>query len=398
MTDFFDPSQRRRLVLMQGRERALSNRHPWVFSGAIFREEGADNAAIADLVDRSGNLVASGFYSAHSQIRLRAMTFGEPFTREILEGRVRDAVRLRGRTPWGDTTAMRLLHSEGDGVSGLVVDQYAGLLVVEITSAGLDLLREIVLGTLLQETSANAVLFANDLPARKIERLPLESEVRGEFPDEVIARENGISFVVAPRTGQKTGFFLDQRANRSRIRGMAEGRDVLNLFSYSGGFGVYAMSGGARSVEEVDVSAGAIDLARRNHALNGSSDGAVSFTVADAFDYVRQLGAARRGFDLIVCDPPAFARTRGEVDRAARGYKDINMHALRLVRPGGHLLTFSCSGHIDSALFQKIVFSAALDAQRDVAIVGRMGAGADHPVSIYCPESEYLKGLVLRVG
>lgn len=395
MSDPFDPQHRRRLILREGRERSIVNRHPWIFSGAIFREEGPADAAIADLVDRSGHLLASGFYSQHSQIRLRAMSYGEPFTAAVLMTRIRSAIAARRFGAGNDTTALRLVNSEGDRVSGLVVDRYGDFLVVEITSAGLDRVRDVVAETLIAETGAAGILFANDLAARKLERLPTTSEMPGDLPDETTVRENGLFFVIALKTGQKTGFFLDQRDSRSRVQSMAAGRDVLNLFAYSGGFGVYAMAGGAASVEEVDVSAQAIELARRNHEMN-SARGAVTFTVADAFEHVRRLERDGRTFDLIVCDPPAFARSRGDVERAARGYKDINMHAMRLLRPGGHLLTFSCSGHVSAELFQKIVFAAALDAGRELSIVARTGAGSDHPVSIYCPESEYLKGLVLK--
>jgi 23S rRNA (cytosine1962-C5)-methyltransferase len=203
--------------------------------------------------------------------------------------------------------------------------------------------------------------------------------------------ESGLTFRVDPGEGQKTGFFLDQRDNRRLARTLASQKRVLNLFSYSGAFGVYAAAGGATSVTNVDVSARAIEIARENHALNGSS---AEFVVADAFQYVRQH---RERFDFIVCDPPAFAKSRGDVDRAARGYKDVNLHALKLVEPGGLLMTFSCSGHMSLDLFQKVIFAAALDAGRRVSFVRRLGAGADHPVSLYCPEGEYLKGFLLEV-
>lgn len=397
MSDLFEPQRRRRLVLREGKERAVSNRHPWIFSGAILREDGPEDAAIGDLFDRSGALLASGFYSIHSQIRLRAVTFGEPFERRVLTERIRAALAFRRSIAPDATEAMRLIHAEGDRIPGLIVDRYADLLVVEITSAGLDQLRDEVLEVLQKEEHPRAVVFANDGPARRIERLPRESEIVGDFPQEVVVLEHGLSFVVEPLKGQKTGFFIDQRENRKRLRDMSHGKDVLNLFGYSGGFGVYAIAGGARSVEEVDISHHAIGLARRNHDMNGGSK-SVTFSVADAFEHVRSLNAADRRFDIVVCDPPAFARSRRDVERAARGYKDINLQAIRLIRDGGYLLTFSCSGHVDADLFQKILFAAALDAGREVSIAGRLGAGPDHPVSIYCPESEYLKGLLLRVG
>lgn len=397
MSEVFEPHRRRRLVLREGKQRAVSNRHPWIFSGAILREEGPEDAAIGDLFDRSGALLASGFYSTHSQIRLRALTFGQPFVPGILSERIRAALALRRSILPAATEAVRLIHAEGDRLPGLIVDRYADLLVVEITSAGLEQLRGEVLGILQTELRPRAIVFANDGPSRRIERLPEESEIIGDFPDEVVVLEHGLSFVVEPLKGQKTGFFIDQRVNRRRLRELSHGKDVLNLFGYSGGFGVYAIAGGANSVEEVDVSHHAIGLARRNHDLNEGSK-SVTFSVADAFEHVRKLNADERQFDIVVCDPPAFARSRRDVDRASRGYKDINLQALRMIRDGGYLMTFSCSGHVDADLFQKILFAAALDAGREVSISARLGAGPDHPVSIYCPESEYLKGLLLRVG
>jgi 23S rRNA (cytosine1962-C5)-methyltransferase len=219
----------------------------------------------------------------------------------------------------------------------------------------------------------------------------MEDEQLGDGTSATTILESGLRFSVDPREGQKTGFFLDQRENRRLTRTLASGKRVLNLFSYSGAFGIYAAAGGASAVMNVDVSAKAIELARENHSLNGAAG---EFVVADAFQYVRQH---RERYDLLICDPPAFAKSRGEVDRAARGYKDVNLHALRMVEPGGHLMTFSCSGHMSVDLFQKVIFAAALDAGRRVSFVRRLTAGPDHPVSMYCPEGEYLKGFLLEV-
>lgn len=394
--DPFDPSQRRILRLRPGREKSVARRHPWIFSGAIESEKGPEGAAIGELVDRSGSVLASGFYSEHSQIRLRAISFGEPLSAETIALRIRAAVDLRAPLLNKETTAARLIHSEGDSISGLIVDRYAGVLVAEITSAGLEKVRPLVIETLQNLVSPRAIFFKNDLPARKIERLPLKDEWVGQPVDPVEILENGARFEVGFLGTQKTGFFLDQRENRKMVGDRTSGLTLLNLFAYSGGFGVQASRGGAAEVTEVDTSAGAIEMARRNHALNPTS-ARINFEVADAFEYVRRCARQGRSFDWVVCDPPAFAKSRQEVDRAARGYKDINMGAIRLVRPGGHLTTFSCSGHMSLDLFQKVVFSAALDTGRNVSIVGRLGAGSDHPISLYCPEGEYLKGFLLRV-
>ncbi|HYU24600.1 MAG TPA: class I SAM-dependent rRNA methyltransferase [Thermoanaerobaculia bacterium] len=415
MHELFDPQRRRRLVLKRGRERVVANRHPWIFAGAIAEESGPDDAAIADLVDSGGARLASGFHSTHSQIRLRALTFGEEeLTPELLRARIAAAIARRRALFTEATNAARVVHAEGDELSGLVVDRYDDLVVVEIANEGLERLKPLVVEALQQELAPRLIYFKNDIGARKLERLPMEPEIWEDgAPHPALARhplpaggerdlegdatatilENGLRFHVDVPAGQKTGFFLDQRDNRALARASASGRRVLNLFSYSGAFGVYAAAGGASFVENVDVSTPAIEAARRNHDLNAFKND-VRFTVADVFSYVRQT---RERFGLIVCDPPAFAKSRAEIDRAARGYKDVNLFALKLVEPGGLMMTFSCSGHMSLDLFQKVIFAAAHDAGRRIAFVRRLTAGEDHPVSLYCPEGEYLKGFLLEV-
>ena len=392
MNESFD--RRRTLVLKRGKERVVANKHPWIFAGAIHSERGPEDAAIADLVDSDGNRLASGFYSKPSQIRLRALAFGEEdVTPELITARISAAI-VRRRAIFDETTnAARLVHAEGDELSGLVVDRYADLVVVEIANRGVEQIKPLIVDTLQRELSPRVIFFKNDLPARKLEGLSTESESGGSAAAvQTEFLESGLRFRVDPAEGQKTGFFLDQRENRRLARTLAGGKRVLNLFSYSGAFGVYAASGGAAAVTNVDVSARAIEVSRENHALNGVEAEQI---VVDAFQYVRQQREQR--FEFVVCDPPAFAKSRSEVDRAARGYKDINLYALRLIEPGGMLMTFSCSGHMPLDLFQKVIFAAALDAGRRVSIVRRLGAGPDHPVSLYCPEGEYLKGFLLEV-
>lgn len=392
MDDLFRSDRRRTLLLKRGKERVVANRHPWIFAGAIHTEKGPEDAAVADLVDGDGKRIASGFYSRPSQIRLRALTFTEEeLTAEVIASRMAAAIARR-RTIFDDTTnAARVLHAEGDELSGIVIDRYDDLLVVEIANRGAEQLKPLIVETLQRELAPRVIYFKNDLPPRALEKLPMEDDQIGDGPSATTILESGLRFRVDPREGQKTGFFLDQRENRRMTRTLAPGKRVLNLFSYSGAFGIYAAAGGAASVTNVDVSAKAIELARENHALNGAEG---DFVVADAFQYVRQH---RERYDLLICDPPAFAKSRGEVDRAARGYKDVNLHALRMIEPGGMLMTFSCSGHMSVDLFQKVIFAAALDAGRRVSFVRRLTAGPDHPVSMYCPEGEYLKGFLLEV-
>lgn len=388
----FDSNQRRILTLKPGKERVVSNRHPWIFTGAVGRESGPEDAAIADLVDALGTRIASGFHSLHSQIRLRALTFGdEELTSDVIRARIDAAIARRASIRSAQTNAVRLVHAEGDELSGLVVDLYDDVVVVEIANAGIERIRPLIVDALQQRLAPHVIYFKNDIPARKLEQLPTAAESIGDGDPTATVLENGLRFRVEPPSGQKTGFFLDQRDNRALARTLAGGRRMLNLFAYSGAFGVYAAVGGAASVENVDISAAAIELARTNHQLNGAD---ATFVVADAFQYVRQAGGR---FDLVVCDPPAFAKSRAEVDRAARGYKDVNLFAMKLLEPGGLMMTFSCSGHMSLDLFQKVIFAAALDAGRRMSIVRRLTAGADHPVSIYCPEGEYLKGFLLEV-
>ena len=391
----FETPNRRRLELKRGREGAIRNRHPWIFAGAIGGESGPEDAAIGDLVDANGAVVASGFHSRHSQIRLRALTFGgERLTADVIRGRIASAIERRESILGEDTTAARLVNAEGDELSGVVIDRYADVVVVEIANRGAEKLKALFVDVVRERLAPRLIYFKNDLPARKVEQLPAGNEWVGAGEPSAPILESGLRFLVDPHEGQKTGFFLDQRENRRMARSIANGARVLNLFSYSGAFGVYAAAGGAASVRNVDTSAKAIELAKTNHALNGT---AAEFTVVDAFAFVREQAAAGQQYDVVICDPPAFAKSRGEVDRAARGYKDINLYAMRLVRPGGHLMTFSCSGHLSLDLFQKVIFSAALDAGRRAAFVRRLTAGPDHPVSLFCPEGEYLKGFLLEV-
>lgn len=400
----------RTLTLKRGKERVIANRHPWIFAGAIHAERGPEDAPVGDLVDGDGKRVASGFYSRSSQIRLRALTFGEEaVTPELIASRLRDAIARR-RAIFDETTnAARLVHAEGDDLSSIVIDRFDDVVVVEIANRGAEHFRPLIVETLQRELAPRVVYFKNDIPARRLEGLPTEDEVErrplagrsaagpaagdpaGEPPAVHTILESGLKFIVDPAEGQKTGFFLDQRENRRLARTLANGKRVLNLFSYSGAFGVYAAAGGATSFTNVDVSARAIDTARENAALNGFEG---EHLVADAFQYVR---TRHEPFGLLICDPPAFAKSRNEVDRAARGYKDVNLFAMRLVSPGGLMMTFSCSGHMSLDLFQKVIFAAALDAGRRVSFVRRLTAGPDHPVSMYCPEGEYLKGFLLEV-
>ncbi|HTY41901.1 MAG TPA: class I SAM-dependent rRNA methyltransferase [Thermoanaerobaculia bacterium] len=396
------------LRLKPGRDESVRRRHPWLFSGAIARTDGDGSDGIAEVVDGSGRVLAHGAYSPDSQIVARLWTFGGRVPDGALfRERFAAARRLREEALAPATTGFRGVNSEGDGCPGVLLDVYGEVAVLELLTAGTEVwaaeleraAREVFApGELLVRHSGSS----RDR-GRKDAPLTLPSPPeggRGNFRSaesrHVPFLENGLRFVADVGAGQKTGFFLDQRENRSRLRSLAHGRRVLNLFSYSGAFSVAALAGGAARAVDVDASAPALELAREHRRANALDAAEEDFVEADVFDDVRRRAAAGESWDVVVCDPPAFAKKRSDVDRAARGYKDVNRVAMALVAPGGWLLTCSCSGLVDADLFQKIVFSASLDAGVPFALVARQGAGPDHPVSLDCPEGEYLKGFWLR--
>jgi 23S rRNA (cytosine1962-C5)-methyltransferase len=292
------------------------------------------------------------------------------------------------------TNAYRIVNGEGDFLPGLIVDRYNEFLVCQFLTAGMDCFKPLVVDSLARLLAAKGIFEKSEGRVRDEEGIqPSVGVLAGEPPPERIAiKENGFKFVIDVRRGQKTGFFLDQRDNRAVLSTLARDKKILNCFSYSGAFSVYALGGGAREVVSLDSSGPALELAERNLALNGF--GGSNLLKADAFSYLKECNTA---FDIIVLDPPSLARKRGDLDGATGGYKFLNLHALRHLRSGGFLLTFSCSQHLSLDLFQKVIFGAAVDAGRRVTILKRLGQPIDHPVSLHHPEGEYLKGLVLRV-
>ena len=389
-----------RLVLKPGREKSLRHRHPWVFSGAIERVEGEPEPGSAIAVVAHDNApLGWAAYSPESRIRARVWSFDAAATIDeaFLLGRLEAAVRRRDGLLDARHNACRLVHSESDGLPGLVVDRYGDVAVVQILSAGAERWRNFWPEALVRVAGVRAVYERSDAEVRTLEGLPPRTgPMLGELPDTVRMVEAGITYQVDVAGGQKTGFFLDQRDNRALAASLADGADVLNAFCYTGGFSLGALAAGARSVVSVDTSEDALALGRRNASLNGLDDARAQWMHADVFAYLRRLRDEGRHFSLIVLDPPKFAPTEKHVPKAARAYKDINLWAMKLLAPGGHLLTFSCSGAVDPDLFQKIVAGAAADARADFEIRGRLAASRDHPVSIHFPEGEYLKGLWIR--
>jgi len=393
----------RTLHLVRGRDAATRRRHPWLFSGAVARAEGASPDGVVEARDASGAFLARGFASPSASIVARFWTFeDQPLDSDFVSRRVREAVALRDRVVPPETDGFRVVNAEGDFLPGLVADRYGRTLVVQATTEGTARARPLWLPPLLAAFPGAAVLQKNDLASRREEGLPQDDELLagGVSPERATFRERGLTFVAEISGGQKTGFFLDQRENRFLVRSLAAGRSVLDLFSYSGAFGVAALAGGAARVVHVDASGDALELARENHVLNAQAvegPGArVEARKADVFDDLRVRVAACERWDFIVTDPPAFAKRKADVDKACRGYKDVNRLALQLLAPGGLLLACSCSGRISPDLFQKVIFAAALDARRPARLLERRGAGPDHPVSIDCPEGEYLKAFLLE--
>ena len=295
-----------------------------------------------------------------------------------------------------DTNAYRLIHAESDGIPGLIVDRYDDVLVLQSLTAGSEFWKETIADILLEETGLQNIYERSDADVRELEGLqPKVGVLRGQISSFIFPiTEYGLKFIVDIAHGHKTGFYLDQRDNRQRVSELAKDRDVLNCFCYTGGFTVHARAGGAKSVVSVDSSADALALGQENAALNGQQAEGAEWIEADVFHFLRKLRDQNRSFDMIILDPPKFAPTAAQAEKAARGYKDINLLAFKLLRPGGILVTFSCSGGVDADLFQKIVASAALDAGVEATIIEHLSQGADHPVSLHFPEGMYLKGLI----
>ena len=387
--------------LKAGRERSLVQRHPWVFSGAIDRVDG-DPApgATVDVVDAAGAFLARAAYSPQSQIRARAWSFdpSQPIDPPFFATAIARACAARRTLLDAANTGCRLVHGESDRLPGVIADRYGDTIVIQLLSAGADAWRDAIADALVASTGAVCIYERSDADVRALEGLsPRVGVLRGKLPATVEIVEAGLCYRIDVVGGQKTGFYLDQRDNRSFVGVHARGRRVLNAFCYTGGFTLAALAGDAASVLSIDSSADALQRARENLALNPALDARrAQWSEADVFSELRELRNRGAAFDLIVLDPPKFAPTAAHAQRAARAYKDINLLALKLLAPGGLLATFSCSGGIDASLFQKIVAGAALDASADAAIVGRLGPSADHPVALTFPEGDYLKGLVVR--
>jgi 23S rRNA (cytosine1962-C5)-methyltransferase len=389
------------LRLKPGRDKSLHERHPWVFSGAIAAVDGnPGSGATVDIRTDNGAFIARAAYSPSSQIRARVWTFdqSEPVDAAFFARRVADAVSARAPMQDARHTGCRVIHGESDGLPGAIADRYGDTVVLQVSAAGVDRWRSAIVESLAAATNAACIYERSDADVRNLEGLPPRTGVAyGSMPSDVRLVEDGLVYRVDIAAGQKTGFYLDQRDSRARVRAVAAGRDMLNVFCYTGGFTLAALAGGASHILSIDSSADALSLARENLARNPALDKSrAEWLEADAFQALRKLRDKAASYDLIVIDPPKFAPTMAHAERAARAYKDINLLALKLLRPGGLLATFSCSGGIDATLFRKVLAGAAQDAGVNAAVIGRFGASADHPVALAFPEGEYLKGLLIR--
>jgi len=388
------------LHLKAGRDKSVRRRHPWIFSGAVERVDGEPASGETVLVKSGGQPVAVAAWSPQSQIRARIWSFdaGARMDGSFFASKIEKAVQLRASLPAAHhTNALRLVHGESDGLPGLVVDRYADVLVAQFLSAGAEFWRDAILDALAGATGCEAIYERSDAEVRSLEGLPPRAGfARGNREaSRCPIVERGLHFRVDVEQGQKTGFFLDQRENRQRVRALAAGREVLDAFCYTGGFSIAALAGGAKSVTALESSAAALAVAGENLAANSLGAGGVDFLQADVFKHLRLLRDQGAAYDLIVLDPPKFAPTAAQAKNAARAYKDVNLLALKLLRPGGLLATFSCSGGVSADLFQSIVAGAAVDAGVDARIIERFGAAADHPVALQFPEGDYLKGMLL---
>jgi len=387
------------VILKKGREKSLLRRHPWIFSGAVHHldEEPASGLTV-DLLSSDNKFLARASYSPTSQIRARVWTFeDEVVGEEFFRRKIRSSLVTRQKlNVERQSSAYRLVYAESDGIPGLIVDKYNDVLVLQSLTAGTEYWKDTIAGILLEETGLSTIYERSDADVRKLEGLePKIGLLRGNLLSPSFSiTENDLQFEVNLQSGHKTGFYLDQRNNRLRVRQIAKDKDVLDCFCYTGGFTVNALAGGAKSVLSVDSSADALELCKENIALNNFSIDKNTSLAGDVFHLLRKFRDENRSFDMIILDPPKFAPTSAHTEKATRAYKDINLLAFKLLRPDGILVTFSCSGGVDAGLFQKIVAGAALDAGVEAQIVEHLSQGPDHPVALNFPEGAYLKGLV----
>lgn len=390
------------LHLLPGREKSLLRKHPWIFSGAVKKVTGqVSSGDTVNVISADGKLLGKAAYSSESQLRGRMWSFdpAEEIDENFFRRRIAKAAEFRKSLGLDDPAGgCRLIYSESDGLPGIIVDRYAGFAAVQFLSAGAEKHRELIGKLLLELPGIEGVFDRSDASIRQKEGLPSRCGMLcgSELPDELIIEENSLHFGVDLRHGQKTGFYFDLRDARKAVGALASGRRVLNVFSYTGGFGCAALHNGAESVLNIDASLPALHQAEKNYQLNGFKDKFESRS-GDAFELLRELVSAGEKFDMVILDPPKLINSRNALMRGCRGYQDLARLGFKLLNQGGVLFNFSCSGLMDAELFQKITAAAALDAGADAAIIGRLQQAADHPVALAVPETSYLKGLISKL-
>jgi 23S rRNA (cytosine1962-C5)-methyltransferase len=392
------------VILKKAADSFIKRKHPWIFSGAINRLEGnPSNGETVQIFTSDKKLIGNGSFSPSSQIRVRVWSFDpeEKIDEGFFRRKITLANSLREKIiDISKTNAYRIINAESDGLPGLIVDRYADFLVCQFLSSGTEFNKKLIIEILDDVLKPIGIFERSDVEVRTKEGLqPVQGLLKGIIPEDLIeVQENGFRFLVDIKGGHKTGFYLDQRDNRKLISDFAKGRTVLNCFSYTGGFSVNALAAGANKVIQIEASSSAIDLSNKNFELNNLNPSLVENINGDVFEVLRKFRDERRTFDLIILDPPKFTESVSQIQKASRGYKDINLLAMKLLNPGGVLFTFSCSGHISLELFQKIVADAALDSGREVKLIKQLTQSVDHPVALNFPEGLYLKGLVCTVN
>lgn len=380
------------VILKEGKEKSVLRRHPWIFSGAIQKVPIFSDGEILPVYSASGKKLASAYFHTSNSIAGRILSFGEEDPLLALDRKIRDALILRKGFDLG-SDAYRLINSEGDGIPGLIVDLYKDVAVIQVNTAGIERLKSPIISLLVQLLNPKTIYEKSISSARRQEGLAdIKGVLYGEPVDEVVITENGIPFIVSIPTGQKTGFFLDQREMRKKIASLSRGKRVLNCFSYSGGFSLAALTGGALHVDSIDISEAACALARRNSASYPHTHAVIQ---KDVFEFLR---TSSLDYDLIILDPPAFAKKRSDLNNACQGYKEINRAVMQKIPNNSILVTSSCSSYIEDALFKNLIFQAAQEAGRFVRCIGHHISAPDHPVSVYHPEGHYLKSEVLYVS
>ena len=378
----------------------IKRKHPWIFSGAVEKVEGnPSNGETVQILTSNNTFVGFGSYSPSSQIRVRILSFNpdEKIDLDFFRSKILASSDARKKIiDTLQTNAYRIINAESDGLPGLIVDQYSEFLVCQFLSSGSEFNKNMIVEILNEKFKPKGIFERSDVEVRIKENLqPEKGLLKGVIPDDLVeVKENGLRFLVDIKNGHKTGFYLDQRDNRKLVSEFSKGKSVLNCFSYTGGFSVYALAAGAEKITQVEASASAIEISNQNFELNNLSSSSVENINGDVFEILRKFRDERKTFDLIILDPPKFAESASQISKASRGYKDINLLAIKLLNPGGILFTFSCSGHISQELFQKIIAGAALDSGREVKIIKQLTQSADHPVALNFPEGLYLKGLV----